>query len=273
MGTDNVSPLGDLLLNLISFGGLTSNIFKWMVIASNNCALGNVFEPTMSEMAAIFRNWGPMADGASDLNLPISPDCALAPWVETDDVSKRIELSGDHAARFSWVVGVIGPIDERNADNAKTPYRIEIIVKTPPTAVGCGNSDKASYLFTKVRAFGSNAIATSDIAVQIATQRSASWWPRITDLIEIEPRRVAPCGCHGLEDPLPGYHLPRKRNGSFDRSRVLVTGDRALSVFGRGTRGESDHVRKDASALGRPFHFPSRTLRTYQRGRRNGCGG
>ena len=128
--------------------------------------MGFAFCPDPWVLAGVFAAWHPVRDPAGDLDVPDSRDFAIATWNSAPDQRNRSEPSDGIAWKHRRIFGTIVRIEECEADNATTPFRIEVSVGIPFLAEGHGPRIK-SHLYALVRAYSPDAAITDHVPLLI----------------------------------------------------------------------------------------------------------
>ena len=127
---------------------------------------GHAFTPDPTELANIFASWHPSKDPPDELDFPESDDFEISPWTVTPDRNTRIELSADVGWKYSRVYGLVVRIEETDALNTETPFRLEVACKFGFRVAGHGPRI-FSTVFALVRAYSSNAAITTACPVML----------------------------------------------------------------------------------------------------------
>ena len=128
--------------------------------------MGHAFAPGPSELANIFASWHPSKDSPDMIDFPESDDFEISPRAVTPGKNTRVEFSPDVAWKYTRVYGAVARIEETDARNTETAFRMDIACKFEFRADGRGNA-VVSTLFALVRAYSSNAAITTAFPVML----------------------------------------------------------------------------------------------------------
>ena len=111
-------------------------------------------------------DWHPISDAVTDSDLPPTDDFALIPWSASPTRSNRIDLSEALAWRSRRIWGFVVRIEETNAENTTTPFRIDVMTRINFRADG-HSAKTVIALYAPIQAYSANIAITDSVSITL----------------------------------------------------------------------------------------------------------